>query len=304
MNTFDLFHFIRPLWLVAIPLLAIIWWLVRRREATTTLVGDLVAPHLADALTVNPSGRNGFRPVDGVVIAAITMAVAAAGPTWSKQPSPWFAETAPLVIAIEVSDSMRSNDLQPTRLDRARFRVLDLIRARTGSRTAIIAYSGSAHIVVPPSAVLPLAQNLLGTDAPIGTVLFVNDGFSPADVPALAEFSAEPGAASLLALVVGTDEGGVALMPDGSPVMADGGGRLDTGVDAGTLRRIENEAGIPVIRASTTGDDVGRLTRMIASNLQQADDPEAQWRDQGWWLLWPAAFLTLLWFRRGWTSQW
>jgi Ca-activated chloride channel family protein len=330
MNTFDLFHFIRPMWLVAIPLLAIIWWLVRRREAATTLVGDLVATHLADALTVNPSGRNGFRPVDGVVIAAITMAVAAAGPTWSKQPSPWFAETAPLVIAIEVSDSMRSNDLQPTRLDRARFRVLDLIRARTGSRTAIIAYSGSAHIVVPPSkdidvlepllesldpaimplsgadasAVLPLAQNLLGTDAPIGTVLFVNDGFSPADVPALAEFSAEPGAASLLALVVGTDEGGVALMPDGSPVMADGGGRLDTGVDAGTLRRIENEAGIPVIRASTTGDDVGRLTRMIASNLQQADDPEAQWRDQGWWLLWPAAFLALLWFRRGWTSQW
>ena len=54
-------------------------------------------------------------------------------------------------VAIEVSDSMRSNDVQPTRLDRARFKVLDLIAARTGSRTALIAYAGTAHVVVPPS---------------------------------------------------------------------------------------------------------------------------------------------------------
>ena len=33
------------------------------------------------------------------------------------------------------------------------------------------------------AAALPLALRLLGEDAAIGTVLFVNDGFDPADVP-------------------------------------------------------------------------------------------------------------------------
>ena len=330
MSGFDLFHFIRPAWLLAIPLIGLAWWLARRREAGTTAIGDLVAPHLRDALTVNRDDRARIRPVDGVAVIALLVASAAAGPTWSKQQSPWFAETAPLVVAIEVSDSMRANDLLPTRLDRARFKVLDLIAARTGSRTAIIAYAGSAHIVVPPStdvdvikpllesldpsilplggataaAVLPLAESLLGDDAAIGTVLFVNDGFDASDIPAFADYASRQGTPAVAALVVGTDEGGVALMPDGSPVMAEGGGRIDTGIDDSVLQRLSREANVPVVRAGTGDNDIRRLLRTIESNLRRADDPDARWQDQGWLFLWPAALLSLLWFRRGWTMRW
>lgn len=330
MSGLDLFHFIRPAWLLAIPVIGFAWWFLRRREAGTTSIGDLVAPHLRDALTVNRSDRAHIRPVDGVAVTAVLIAIAAAGPTWSKQQSPWFAETAPLVVAIEVSDSMRANDLLPTRLDRARFKVLDLVKARTGSRTAIIAYAGSAHIVVPPSTdievikpllesldpaimplggatattVLPLAESLLGEDASIGTVLFVNDGFDAADVPAITEFAGRQDAPAIAALVVGTEDGGVALMPDGSPVMAEGGGRIYTGIDATSLRRLSREANVPVVRASTGDDDIRRLLRAIESNLRQADDPNAQWKDEGWLFLLPAALLSLLWFRRGWTMRW
>jgi Ca-activated chloride channel family protein len=274
--------------------------------------------------------RKGVRAVDGVCIATIFAVLVAAGPTWSKQPSPWFSESAPLVIAIEVSDSMRSNDTQPTRFDRARFKVMDLVAARTGSRTALIAYSGSAHIVVPPSTdaevlkpllesldpaimpsagsrtsgVLPLAMSLLGDRAAAGTLLFVNDGFDTADVAPLAEFANLPDTPSLAALVVGRDEGGVAFMPDGSPVMAATGGRLDTRIDPALLRRVASEAKVSVVRAGTGDADIRQLLRTIQSNLQQADDPDAVWRDQGWWLLWPAMLLVLLWFRRGWTMRW
>ena len=326
----DALHFIRPLWLIALPLIALAWWLVRRRDASQAGAGDFVAPHLRDALTVNRDARRGVRAVDGVAVASIAAAIAAAGPAWSKQVSPWFTETAPLVVAIEVSDSMRSNDFQPTRLDRARFKVMDLVAARTGSRTALIAYAGSAHIVVPPSTdaevlqpflesldpaimpsagsaadkVLPLAKSLLGDHAAGGTLLFVNDGFESGDVAPLTEFAGQENSPALAALVVGTDEGGVALLPDGRPVMADGGGRLDTSIDASLLRRVAAEANMSVVRASAGDADVRELTRKIQSNLRLADDPDAEWRDQGWWLLWPAALLTLLWFRRGWTMQW
>ncbi|MDH3644944.1 MAG: VWA domain-containing protein [Gammaproteobacteria bacterium] len=326
----ELFHFLRPLWLLALPFVVLNWWLVRRREASGTMDNTFMASHLRDALTVNRDAHGWFRPVDGVAIALLAMTVAAAGPTWSKQPSPWFAETAPLVIAMEVSDSMRSNDLQPTRLDRARFKILDLIRQRTGSRTALIAYAGSAHIVMPPTkdvdvvkpflesfdpaimpapganagAVLPLARELLGEQAAIATLLFVNDGFDAADSRALAEFSQQPTGPALAALVVGSEAGGVALMPDGSPVMGPGGARLDTAVDAAALRRIAAQADMSVVRATSSDDDIRQLLRQIESNLQQADDPDARWRDEAWWLLWPAALLSLLWFRRGWTMQW
>ena len=105
-------------------------------------------------------------------------------------------------------------------------------------------------------------------------------------------------------LVVGTDEGGVALLPDGSPVTSASGGRIDTSIDTTTLRRVGSEANVAVVRASTGDADIRQLTRTIQSNLRLADDPDAQWRDQGWWFLWPAALLCLLWFRRGWTMQW
>lgn len=326
----EVLHFLRPLWLLALPAVVLVWWLVRRRDSKRADVGTFVAPHLREALTINRDARKGIRAVDGVALAMVFVSVAASGPTWSKQASPWFAETAPLVIAMEVTDSMRSNDLQPTRLDRARFKVLDLVAARTGSRTALIAYAGSAHIVVPPSVdievlkpflesldpaimpepgsqasnVLPLAQTLLGDEASVGTLLFVNDGFEASDIAALADFAGRPGTPSLAALVVGTDAGGVALLPDGSPVMAAGGGRLDTSIDTSLLRRAGSEANISVVRAGAGDADIRQLLRTIQSNLKHADDPDAQWLDQAWWLLWPAALLSLLWFRRGWTMQW
>lgn len=132
MSALEHFHFLRPLWLLALPLVAWIWWLVRRRSLTGGSLNTLIAPHLLDALTVNRDGKHWFKPIDGWAMALIATSLAAARPTWSKQASPWFSETAPLVIALEVSDSMRNNDLQPTRLARARFKILDLIGQTNG----------------------------------------------------------------------------------------------------------------------------------------------------------------------------
>jgi Ca-activated chloride channel family protein len=326
----DTLHIIRPLWLLALPVVALVWWLVRQRDRSRAEVTAPIAPHLRDALTINRGAKDGFRAVDSVAVVALFGVIAAAGPSWTQQASPWFEETAPLVIAVEVTDSMRSNDWLPTRLDRARFKILDLLQARTGSRSALVAYAGSAHIVVPPSrdieilkpflegldpaimpvqgsiatAVLPMARKLLGDEYSRGTLMFVNDGFDAGDLPGLAAFANEPGSPAMTALVIGDDKGGVALMPDGAPVMAANGGRLDTSVDVPVLRRAEVEAGISVVRATPGDGDIRTLLRRVESNLRQADDPDANWVDEGWWFLWPALFMAAFWFRRGWTMQW
>ena len=75
----EMLHFLRPMWLIALPAIVLIWWLVRRREASQAGVGEIVAPHLREALTVNKNMRKGIRAVDGVCIASIFAALAAAG---------------------------------------------------------------------------------------------------------------------------------------------------------------------------------------------------------------------------------
>ena len=101
-------HFMRPIWLLLVPLLVLVWWFARRLLTGNQSVGDLIAPHLREALTVNNQSERRLRAVDGVILCGCLLALAAAGPAWQRLPSPWFSETAPLVIAVEVSDSMRA----------------------------------------------------------------------------------------------------------------------------------------------------------------------------------------------------
>jgi len=337
MTRLDLFHFLRPLWLLGLPVIGLAWWWARRRAvAVASALGRLVAPHLRDALTVGGARARRLRPVDFASVAAASLTLAAAGPTWSRQPSPWLVETAPLVIALEVSLSMLANDVQPTRLDRARFAILDLIAARRGARTAVIAYASDAHLVLPPtqdieivrpfleglsprvmpgdganaSAAVAVAETILnegeGGRAAGATLLFVCDGFDAVDLPAIAALEAADGGPAMLALVFGSEEGGVALMPDGSYATTRDGRRVDSRVDTAALRRFEREAGGMVVRASVDGRDIRRLSRRIESRLEQArsDDPNVRWNDRGWWFVWPAAAIAAGWFRRGWMVRW
>ena len=322
----DSFHFLRPAWLLLIFLVALLWWMIRHHIAVREQMSRAISAHLLAALTTGEKQQQIFRPVDSIGILLFVGVIAMAGPAWDKQPSPWFSETAPLIIALEVSDSMRSNDVLPSRLERARFKILDLIETRTGARTALIAYSGSAHIVMPPTTdvnvikpflegldpaimpksgsditkVLPLALSLLSEETGTGTLLFVNDGFEVLDIADLIAFSDQEFPPTLAALVFGTEQGGVALMPDGSPAMAESGGRIATGVDFSILKRIAKETDM-IMELSVPGDgDLKSLLRGIESQLRQADDPEAVWIDRAWWFTWPILLLVLLSFRRGW----
>jgi Ca-activated chloride channel family protein len=297
----DAFHFLRPLWLLALLPLAGLWWAVRRGHSRPAPAPAGIAPHLRAALTVGGDARRRLLPIDGVALALALLAIGAAGPTWSRQPDPFAAQSAPLVIALKVTPSMEEPDIAPTRLDRAKQKIRDLLDLRGGARTALVAYAGTAHIAVPmtedPGVMLPyleglgpevmpeegdraaialaLATDLLAQEAGPGGVLFVADALDPADAAALSEV------ANRVAVL--------AMLPEG---------RADRGMDA--------LAGVPVIQVTPDSSDVARLDRMLTAAqaraaLAESDQP---WQDRGPWLAWPAAFLILLWFRRGWTMRW
>lgn len=304
-ESLQFFHFLRPFWLAALPLVAWMWWLIRPHRAGRAALPDMIAPHLAAALQVRSDGRTRILPIDGVALGLGLIVLAVAGPAWTRMPNPLIADTAPLVVALKVTDSMMSADLAPTRLDRARFKVLDLIAARAGARTALIAYAGSAHNVSPltqdpnilrplleglkpevmpkdganAGAALALANSVLQEAQTAGAILFVLDDLDPADIAA---FNAE------------TD-------PPRPPVVFLL--TLPKGQDVTQLQQVNNAT---TVHLSADDSDVRQIERRVKAAYEAAlaGDDRLQWQDRGWWLVWPAALLMLVWFRRGWTMRW
>jgi Ca-activated chloride channel homolog len=295
------FHFIRPLWLLLLPAVAALWWLVRRTRMRREVPAEGLAPHLRAALTVGGAGHRRLLPIDGVAAALALVTLGAAGPTWSRMPDPFVAQSAPVVVVLKVTPSMDGTDVAPSRLERGKQKIRDLLDLRAGARTALVAYAGSAHRVVPmtedPNVMTPylegltpdvmpvegqraadalaLAADLLaGEDTP-GGVLFVADGLDPADAAALD--AAEAPAVAVLA-----------MLPEGT---------RDRGLD---------QLSAPVVPVTPDDGDIRRIDRALNAAYRQAmlDNADQPWQDRGHWLAWPAALLTLLWFRRGWTMRW
>jgi Ca-activated chloride channel homolog len=296
---FEAFHLIRPVWLLALLPLAALWWVVRRGGTERDPPDENLAPHLRDALTLGGSARRRLLPIDMVALGLALLVLGASGPTWSRQPDPFVAQSAPLVVALKLAPSMEETDIAPSRLERGKQKVRDLLDLRAGARTALVAYAGSAHVAVPmtedPGVMLPyltglspevmpedgdraaealtLGRDLLGREEGPGAVLFVTDGIDPADAAALS----------------GSDVIVLAMLPEGQG---------DRGIDALT--------GAEVVPVSPDAGDVARIDRLLDAAQARAllEDDQQPWEDRGPWLAWPAALLALLWFRRGWTMRW
>ncbi|WP_238371113.1 VWA domain-containing protein [Heliomarina baculiformis] len=297
----EVFHFLRPLWLLLLPLIVIAWWMARRQNRKPAQLLDRIAPHLRKALTVGDRGHRRIEPIDGVALLLALACLGAAGPTWSRVPDPFVAQTAPVVIALKVTPSMESDDLAPSRLERAKQKIRDLLDLRAGARTALVAYAGSAHAVVPMTedanvlypyldglspdvmpaegadalAAIALAETILAKEPTPGGILLVADALDSAQ-------------ARRMAGTEGTSLAVLSMLPSGTN---------DPGLDA---------VDIPVIEASVDDSDIRQLDRQLNAAYQRAltESGNQPWDDRGWMLAWPAMLLALLWFRRGWTMRW
>lgn len=295
------FHFIRGYYLLFLIPIAALWWFIRPKPSSLSKSPAGIAPHLAAALQLGADQTRRLHPIDFAMVIASLVTLAAAGPTWSRAPNPLIADTAPLVIALKVTNSMEETDLAPSRLDRARFKITDLINDRAGARTALIAYAGTPHRVAPLTedanilrpllegltpAVMPtegdaaadaleLAQSILEDSDTPGAVLFVLDDLDPSQVSGLNNSK--------------TDVFFLTMLPNGD-----------------RIAQLDNVQGASIVIFSDDDRDINRLQRQIQTAYTAAlnDDDRLEWQDKGWMLAWPAALLSLLWFRKGWVIRW
>jgi Ca-activated chloride channel homolog len=323
------FHFLRPQWLwLAVPA-ALVVWLFHWRDDPERPWRGLVAPHLLPHLLVGRGGRFRLRPVHAVAAFLLLATLAVAGPTWQREPPPFVQDKAPLVVALDLSRTMDAIDVSPSRLERGKQKIRDLLALREGARTALLAYAGSAHLVLPPTEdrtiletylealatglmprpgkdptrALAVAEELLAKEPVAGTILFVTDGIPKAQVPAFVAQKAKS-RTQIVVLGVGTSEGGP--IRDGKGFLTEGGRRLVATLDREGLEAMARDAGAFVATATLDDRDVTRIQRGVQSHMEAAiqNDPAVRFRDFGWYLTPALAVLGALWFRRGFSLRW
>ena len=323
------FHFLRPAWLLLVPLLLGLVPLLCRARAPGAAWRRVIDPALLPHLLEGAAPRRRCLPAGLLGLLWILLVLALAGPTWEREPAPLLEARQFHVVLLDLSPSMNAADLAPSRLVRARFEVLDLLRIAGEGQTALVAFGAEPYLVAPltgdaetialqvpllETALLPVAgerrtdlalalaaELLQGAAVPAGSVVLVSDGLSPRAAALEAAASLRSAGHRVHVLGVGTRAG--APLPQGNGGLlrgADGAVRVAQ-LDEDGLRALAAAGGGLYLPAGAGDGDVQALVAAAVRDSAQGDDAAVErWRDLGPWLVLAALPLALLGFRRGW----
>jgi Ca-activated chloride channel family protein len=333
------FHFLRPLWLVLLPVGAWLIWQLMRGRADGGGWRSVVEPTLRPHVLVEPAVMRDSRLALVAALAAWTVAVVAlAGPAWERLPVPAFRSDEALVVALDLSRSMNAGDVEPSRLERAKLKLLDLLERRAAGQTALVVFSAHAFTVTPlttdtrtisalvasvdtdimPTQGSSIAAGLSRAAALLeqtglrqGDVLLLTDSeVADRDLEVAEELAGDGFRVSVLA--IGTEQGAPIPLPEGGFLTDAGGEVVVPRVDTAGLQRLAAAGGGRYAALATSDRDLDTLFPAAAAlPLEAAIDAgdgeqyEADvWLDRGVVLAALLLPLLALCFRRGWLAVW
>ena len=323
------FHFLRPDWLWAIPVVAgLTLFLARRRLAPGSwqaVIDPALAPYILSRTQVSRLSYRWWLTMIGGLLAAMALA----GPSWNRVEQPVFRSEQAIVIALDLSRSMDAQDLSPSRLTRARLKILDILERRASGQTALVVYSSNAFTVTPlttdadtvaalvnslstdimpsrgsyPLAAINKGQQLLEqAGVALGEVLLITDGGTSPAAEAAAEELQNAGF-SLSVLAVGTTEGAPIPRAGGGFVTDRSGNIAVPRLEASGLRRLAAAGGGRFAVMTADESDLDTLLSDEVGSASGSDSDESlatdQWQEEGPWLLLLLVPIAALAFRKG-----
>jgi Ca-activated chloride channel family protein len=327
--SFAAFHFLRPGYLLLLLPTAVIFyqWLKHKQGRGNWL--EVCDAELLPFLLADKPLEKSRTSLIVAALASLLVILALAGPTWQRLPSPAFRNDSALVIALDLSVSMDAADIKPTRLQKARYKIADLLKQRKDGQTALLVYAGDAFTVTPlttDTATIISQLEALTTDimpssgsntgvaihkavdllqqAGItqGHILLITDSVDP---EGLAE--AEKGLSNyrLSVLAVGSGEGAPIQKLGGGFVKDASGNMLVAHLDSQGLASLAEQGNGLFQTVSASDEDIENLQKFFNSGLptenKALDSSQLlqQWDEFGPWLV----LLVLPWaalrFRKG-----
>ena len=322
------FHWLRPAWLFAIPLVVLVAVVFARGRLSSGSWRDVIDPVLMPYVLSRAPGRGIDYRWWLLALGGILAALALAGPAWQRIEQPVFRAEQALVVALDLSRSMDAQDISPSRVARARLKILDILARRKSGQTALVVYSSNAFTVTPlttdtdtvaalvnslstdimpsrgsnPAVAMQKSRQLLDqAGVGYGEVLLITDGGSSAAAEKVARDLKAAGYL-LSVLGVGTREGAPIPRASGGFVTDNRGKIAVPRLEESSLRALAAAGGgrFAVLSADNRDLDVllsGEVTTASSSAESLATD---QWREEGPWLLLLLLPIVALAFRRGW----
>ncbi len=308
-------------WVVVALLGFWIWAFRHRKRALECLTDTALLPQLAEQV----DRRARMLKATILALGTLFLLIALLGPQWGFRWQEIKRRGVDLVIALDVSKSMLAQDLKPSRLDRAKLAIQELLPMLKGDRIGLVAFAGTSFAQCPLTVdygALLLTLEELNTDSiPRGgtaianairdslrvfassapdsrALIIITDGEShEGDAIAAAKEAARQGV-KIFAIGVGTPEG--ELIPitdaqDNQTFLKDREGRtIKSRLEEGLLQQIALETGGSYIRATPTsfGLDLLYRDRIVTLHQQEFESTmKKQYELRFQWALAVALFL-------------
>jgi len=207
-----MFRFEDPIYLYAlvlIPVLALIrWWMMLRQRKRLRRFGD---PQLVRQLMPDVSR---FRPLVkfGLLLTALALLIVMlARPQMGTKISHEKRTGIETIIALDISNSMLAEDVSPSRLDRAKMMVENLVDHFTNDKIGLIVFAGEAYVQLPITSDFVSAKMFLSSIEP-GLIETQGTDIAAAVNMATHSFTQEEGVGKAIIVITdGEDHEGGAL---------------------------------------------------------------------------------------------
>lgn len=328
------FHFLRPWWFLALPVL--LWMVFQLNRRSTGIVSwkAVCDPHLLPFLLIGSDQIP--QRIPWILLGAgwLLAVLALAGPTWSKQPQPVLQAHSGLVIVLDLSHSMDAQDVRPSRLTRAKHKVLDILKQREEGQTALVVFAQEAFVVSPltddaatiasmvptlTTELMPLQGSRLDLALETANQLLSQSGFSGGDIIVISDGPTEGEPWEVVrrvqklgrrisVLAVGTSEGAPVPLNSGGFLKDRTGAIVIPKADITSLQAIARAGGGQFVQLQNDDSDLNQLIALqvdhpAATVFDPSTGTTEQWKEEGPWFVIALIVLALPAFRRGWVSS-
>ncbi len=284
------------LWaLLVVPVLGIGFYFLHRWKKW--LLRRFIADPLVPTLTPDTSTAKRVVKHTILLLALASLILAAANPLVGTRLEEVKREGIDLFVALDVSLSMKAEDIRPSRLDKAKRDVSDLLRKLHGDRVGLVIFAGDAYVQFPLTAdysaadlfinavdvdAVPVAGTMIGNAIELGlksfrqdlptqkAIVVVSDGENTeGDITSAVEKARKEGV-RIFTIGMGTPEG------TPIPIYNTGGERTDykhdragnivlSRLDETILQQIALSTGGSYRRATNAGNEIDEIFKELSS---------------------------------------
>ncbi len=312
------FHFLRgeylELILICIVLLVIGFFFYREFNSWKKNIAKHLQPYVIQKGTAWKSHLIKL----SVLLMFIVGGVSFLGPTWSQVKTPAKKVKSQLVIALDLSNSMLAKDISPSRLERAKFKIHDFLKAKPRAETNLLVFAGTIHTAIPFTTdyriiedqidgLMPYMMPVKGTafntlfreidtlftnNKAEGKVLLITDDLEDVSIEMVGNFLQQNNI-KLYIYPFATQTG--IVIPNTNQMSS---------LNIEKVNSLAAMDKVEIVEITLDKSDVKDLAQAISATIlfdDKSEEEQENWQDNGFWLVIPLVFIFLFSFRKGWS---